>query len=157
MVEGEKIGLRVAVRAILLDEEDRVLLGIRAKGIGAGQWALIGGKPDKGESLKSAVMRETQEEVGISFHPQRYREIIGSGKDTPDSWLITYFWGYVEPTSISINPEEIIEAQFFTLEEVGKLDTAFGHWVVICEFFANFSTIQKGRQFPPLTLTIGQH
>lgn len=149
----ENLVLAKVARAILLDEKERVLLGVRAKGDEAGKWALIGGKPNKRESLERAVIREVWEEVGLSFYPERYREIIGSGKDTPDSWLITYFWGYVEPTGINLNPEEIIEAKFFTLEEVGKLDTAFDHWTVICEFFANFSTIREGRQFPPLKLT----
>ena len=41
---------QVAVRAIILVNHNKVLLGKRARGIGVGQYALIGGKPDEGES-----------------------------------------------------------------------------------------------------------
>jgi 8-oxo-dGTP pyrophosphatase MutT (NUDIX family) len=158
MVErGENIGFSVAVRAILLDKKGRVLLGLRARGIGAGQWALIGGKPDKkGESLESAVIRETQEEVGISFQPKRYREIIGPDGVTQDRWLTAYFWDQTGQTNINLNRDEIKAADFFTLKEVFNLDVAFDHLEVICEFFANFSTIREGQQFPPLKLATGQ-
>jgi 8-oxo-dGTP pyrophosphatase MutT (NUDIX family) len=153
---GECLEPGTVARAILLDKKGRVLLGLRKRGIGVGQWALIGGKPEEGENLKKAVVREVWEEVGISFRPRRYREIIGSDGVTSDKWFIAYFWGRPRSTNINLNQNEVKEAGFFTLEEIINMDIAFDHKRVIFEFFANFSTIQKGRQFPSLPQATGK-
>jgi ADP-ribose pyrophosphatase YjhB (NUDIX family) len=44
-------------RAIIMDEEGKVLLGKRGRGIGEGLYALIRGKPDQGESAEEAIVR----------------------------------------------------------------------------------------------------
>jgi ADP-ribose pyrophosphatase YjhB (NUDIX family) len=54
------------VRAILVFD-GKVLLGKRGRGDGQGLYALLGGKPDEGETPEQAVVREVKEESGLDF------------------------------------------------------------------------------------------
>lgn len=56
--------LRAAVRALVLDGDDRVLL-VRFDWPDKSVWALPGGGVDPGESLEQAVVRELAEESGL--------------------------------------------------------------------------------------------
>lgn len=54
------------VRAIITDEQHRVLLLRREESIkGGGQWCLPGGKVDYGQLVEEAVIREIQEETQL--------------------------------------------------------------------------------------------
>ncbi|MEU7895201.1 NUDIX domain-containing protein [Nonomuraea sp. NPDC049152] len=60
-------GLRRSVRAILVDEDERVLLcrhDLTSEG-GPVVWAMPGGGVEPGESLLTALRRELDEEVGL--------------------------------------------------------------------------------------------
>jgi ADP-ribose pyrophosphatase YjhB (NUDIX family) len=48
------------------DDGERLLLIRRAAGPYAGQWALVGGKWEFGETLPEAIVREVAEETGLS-------------------------------------------------------------------------------------------
>ena len=55
----------VAVGAIVLDADGRVLLVQRGQPPGEGLWSVPGGKLEAGESIAAAVARETREETGL--------------------------------------------------------------------------------------------
>lgn len=46
-------------------EDERILLGMKKRGFGAGRWNGFGGKVEDGESIEEAARREMQEEVSI--------------------------------------------------------------------------------------------
>jgi len=50
----------------MIRDNDRLLLGMKKRGFGAGWWNGFGGKLDKGEDLITAAKREVFEEVGIT-------------------------------------------------------------------------------------------
>ena len=52
---------------VLIREQDRVLLGMKKRGFGAGRWNGFGGKVEAGESIEAAAKRETFEECGITL------------------------------------------------------------------------------------------
>jgi 8-oxo-dGTP diphosphatase/2-hydroxy-dATP diphosphatase len=51
---------------LLLDpRENRIFLGMKKKGLGAGRWNGFGGKVEMRESIENAVKREVLEESGV--------------------------------------------------------------------------------------------
>lgn len=50
----------------LLIKDDQVLLAKKMRGHGEGKWNGFGGKPNEGENIEDAALRETQEEIGIT-------------------------------------------------------------------------------------------
>ena len=135
----DNIPTSIAVRAILLDENNRVLLVKRAKGVFAeDKWCLPGGKPNPDENMADAVERKTKEEVAISFEP-RY---VG-GFENPDvsngaRWFTHYFEGKVpeDYMGLGLNEEENSEVGFFSEGELGLLDIAFDHRQVLEVYFS---------------------
>jgi mutator protein MutT len=57
--------LRYSTLCFLVDEE-MILLAMKKKGFGAGRWNGVGGKVEAGESIEQAMVRETQEEIGVT-------------------------------------------------------------------------------------------
>jgi 8-oxo-dGTP diphosphatase/2-hydroxy-dATP diphosphatase len=49
----------------IIKQEERILLGLKKRGFGAGLWNGFGGKIEKGESIMQAVIREIKEEIGL--------------------------------------------------------------------------------------------
>lgn len=58
----------------LLDN-DRVLLAMKKRGFGEGKWNGVGGKPQGEETVEDAIIRETQEEIGIQVHPDHLEKV----------------------------------------------------------------------------------
>lgn len=61
-----------AVGAIIADAESRVLLIIRGREPGKGQFGLPGGFVDPGETLEAACIREMQEETNLTATSMQY-------------------------------------------------------------------------------------
>lgn len=58
------------VAVAMLDEEGRVLMQQRRKGAAhGGLWEFPGGKVEQGESPESALIREIEEELGVTLDP----------------------------------------------------------------------------------------
>jgi mutator protein MutT len=51
---------------LLLRKDDQVLLAMKKRGFGAGRWNGVGGKLDEGETVEQALVRECQEEIGVT-------------------------------------------------------------------------------------------
>jgi 8-oxo-dGTP diphosphatase/2-hydroxy-dATP diphosphatase len=49
----------------IVRQGDKVLLGMKKRGFGAGRWNGFGGKVDTGETVEQAARREIKEEAGI--------------------------------------------------------------------------------------------
>lgn len=72
----------LAVSAVILDDQNRVLLVERANPPAAGLWSLPGGKVEPGERLAEACVREVREETGLQVVPGALvgiAERIGTG------------------------------------------------------------------------------
>ena len=86
------LGVRPSVSAVILDRRGRLLLQQRSDG---GQWGLPGGSVEIGESVADAVVREVQEETGLTVRPRR---IVGVYSD-PALQVVRYpdgnVWHYV--------------------------------------------------------------
>ena len=65
---------KINTTLVLLLKENQVLLGEKKRGFAKGTLNGIGGKQDPGETIDEAMIRETQEEIGVT--PIEY-ELIG--------------------------------------------------------------------------------
>ena len=59
----------------IVHQPPRVLLGMKKYGLGQGRWNGFGGKVERGESIEQAMVRETQEEAGITVYGATKRGI----------------------------------------------------------------------------------
>lgn len=60
----------------LIHDDERVLLGMKKRGFGAGRWNGFGGKLMEGESIEEAARREVEEEAGVLVRNLEKRGII---------------------------------------------------------------------------------
>ncbi len=58
--------MQQATLCFLMRGEDEILLAMKKRGFGAGKWNGVGGKPQDGESIEKATIREMQEEISVS-------------------------------------------------------------------------------------------
>jgi len=56
---------KVIMNICFILKDGKVLLGMKKRGFGAGQWNGFGGKINPGETIEEGVKRETQEESGV--------------------------------------------------------------------------------------------
>lgn len=58
---------------LFLLREDEILLAMKKRGFGKDRWNGVGGKIEPGETLEEALVRETQEEIGVT--PTSYHQV----------------------------------------------------------------------------------
>ena len=121
-------GLQAAAVAIVLvpGEEGRAafLLTRRAPRLRShgGQWALPGGRLDRGESQEAAALRELREELGLALEPS---SVLGLLDDYPtrSGFVITpvVLWGEDagEPCA---NPREVASVHRVPVSELARSD-----------------------------------
>ncbi len=59
--------VKIGVGVIILNSDNKILLGLRRGSHGVNTWGLPGGHVDFGETLKEAVIRETHEETNLTL------------------------------------------------------------------------------------------
>jgi 8-oxo-dGTP pyrophosphatase MutT (NUDIX family) len=62
-----------ALSLLFLRRGGEVLLAMKKRGFGEGRWNGVGGKVESGETIESAMIRETQEEIGVT--PTVYEKV----------------------------------------------------------------------------------
>jgi len=122
----------IAVGAVVLDANDRVLLIRRAKPPAAGKWSVPGGKVKHGETLQKACAREVREETGIAIAPGPLVEVVER---------ITEGFHYVildfaarpgtEPAPQPRAADDVEEARWVGLDKLEDYDTTEGLVAVI--------------------------
>ncbi len=121
-------GLRPAAVALALLANDAgepcFVLTLRAAKMNnhAGQYALPGGRLDRGESAEQAALRELSEEVGLELPPM---SVLGVLDDYPtrSGFVITPVVVWAGSTiELKPNPREVAEVYRVRLEELGRPD-----------------------------------
>lgn len=125
---------KVVTRAIILNNEKKVLLGKRARNDAIGKWALVGGKPDGNETLEETIIREVKEELGSEFAPIFWMEELDDSFGKGEEWRVIYFYGTAKG-DYNINKDEVMEIDFFGPEELDTIDIAYDHKHILTRFF----------------------
>ena len=99
---------------MLVIHGDCVVLGRKAEWV-AGMYSTLAGFVEPGESLEDAVAREVMEEVNIPVSNIRYH----SSQPWPfPSSLMLGFYADAESEDITMNPDELEDARWFTRQEL---------------------------------------
>ncbi|MFD0276107.1 NUDIX domain-containing protein [Kitasatospora sp. NPDC127111] len=119
LVGTRKLWLSAAA-AVVLDDQDRVLLAQRADD---GRWALPGGILEPGEEPADGVVRECFEETGVEVVP----EVLASVSVTPDvtypngdvtQYLVLVFRCRAVGGEARINDDESLAVGWFGMDEL---------------------------------------
>jgi mutator protein MutT len=66
------LNVAAAVAGVIVEEQGRMVVLVRGKEPGKGQWDLPGGFVDPGETAEEALRREVREEIGLEVTALRY-------------------------------------------------------------------------------------
>jgi NADH pyrophosphatase NudC (nudix superfamily) len=115
--------------AIVLDEEDRVLLARRASDPGAGLWDLLGGFIDEGEEPLAALVREVDEETSLRVEPGAYLGAYPDRYGGDGIFTLNLYWlARIIGGEISLDEEELREVAWFGAEDLpGPAEFAFAN------------------------------
>lgn len=124
------------VAAIILSDDDEILLTCRNVEPFKGQWCLPGGHIDQFEKVKDAVIREVKEETGLDFEANFFSffdEIAA-----PYNWhaVVIAFVGK-GTGNIATQESEVSDIKWFSLEEARSLPLAFEHNQILDEYISN--------------------
>lgn len=105
---------------LFLKTDDQILLAMKKRGFGAGKWNGVGGKLEAGETVEQALIRECQEEIGVtptSYSPVAELDFVQDA-ETDDPWHM-YVYAYI-CTEWQGEPSESEEMapQWFGLDEI---------------------------------------
>ncbi len=126
-----------SVVAVIVDEQERVVLTRRGVPPFLGQWVMPGGKISLGEPMQSALRREVREEVGIDVSVggliDAYEHVV-PGPDN-DHHVILYYRCRPSRPDLTPNPAEVSEAQWVPRGELSGYDMPEGTRHVLGRLF----------------------
>ena len=121
------------VGALFVGRDSKILLGLRAasKKVWPCHWDTIGGRVEAGESLEEALVREVQEEVGVT--PTQFRLIATVNERQPEIYgevlhhiYAVTGWQGGEPANVC---DEHTELSWFSVGEMRQLTN-----IVDCDY-----------------------
>ncbi len=112
---------KVAVGAVIANDQGQVLLVRRAIEPGYGKWVFPGGYVDRGEEVQLAAIREAREEAGVDIRLEGLIDIYSYPGRTPV--IIVYAARHLAG-ALAVD-DEGLEARWFTEREIPWDELAF--------------------------------
>lgn len=114
--------------AVIIQKDNRFLLGQEATPIIYGLWNWQQGKVESGEEIETTAIREAKEEVGFDIVLKKKLRVIEN--PFPGTKETHVFLGEIVGGELKISEGEILQAKWFTLDEVETIkDQMPGPWV----------------------------
>ena len=101
----------------LIEKDNKYLLIQEAKGDVRGKWSLPAGHLDPNETIFDSAKREIQEECGLNVELTGVCQ-IGNLKLQNDTFVSVIFSTKILSGDIKFSPTEILDAKWFTYEEI---------------------------------------
>ena len=113
----------LSVRALASDGNGRFAVGQRANGECAGQWELLGGGVEEGETYQETAIREAYEEGNILMYPTTQsfliqKRIIPDGKYAGRPQYVFGCFGVVEEPEKLSPGEDIADVRWLTPDHI---------------------------------------
>ncbi len=110
---------RVAVHLFLIKDGRILLLRRYNTGYEDGNYSIVAGHLDGGEEIKSAMIREAQEEAGIEISPTD-REFAGVMHDKTDKEYVSFFLTASQWSGeiINMEPHKCDDLSWFDLDDL---------------------------------------
>lgn len=119
-------GVEVITSAIIENPEGKILLVRSPKW--HNKWIMPGGHIEPGEMIEQALLREVEEEVGLSLKSEGiiiYGELIGSEDfNRPAHFIYFDILCKTENSDIKIDNEELTDYKWITPQEALEMDLA---------------------------------
>ena len=112
---------KVAVGAIITNEQNQIVLVRRAIDPGYGKWVFPGGYVDRGEEVMVAAVREAREEAGLDIRIDRLVNVYSYPGRAP---VIIVYAATMTGGCLGCD-DEGLEARFFAPDEIPWDDLAF--------------------------------
>jgi len=116
----------VCVGAVVVDDENRLLLIRRGHGAAQGEWSVPGGRVEAGELLAEAVVREPAEETGLEGI---CGDLIGwvERLDDDHHFVILDFTATVlDPDQVPVAGDDAAEVAWVPVHEVAERNLVGG-------------------------------
>ncbi len=136
--------LRVTAKGIIR-VDDRVLLVRKPDGA----WDLPGGRLNPGETLKSALFREVQEEIGVGVDIGDLVHLAVRVKRCRPRFFFMYMCSSRAPLADITLSEEHVEARLFTTSQVERLDMKDRYKKSVRKAVARIRHRRVGRIYDP--------
>lgn len=112
--------------AVILDEDERVLLGRRVFDPGAGKWDLPGGFLEEHEDPVAALRREVREETGLELEEPEFVGFYLEPYDNRTVLCIT--WLARSSGGTAVAGDDLAEVRWFEPDELPLDELAFAHY-----------------------------
>lgn len=120
--EEEQEKKRENAIGVIVDKKNKILLGKRRivdGGWGNGQYALIGGEVEDGETPEKACLREIKEETNLNVKNIEHKMTLNNDSNGVDYIFLCEYYG--EPINVKLNDEHSSYG-WFDINEMDYLD-----------------------------------
>lgn len=112
---------RVSVKAIILDDQNRLLIGKGEEGDEG--WEIPGGGLEHNESLEECLSREIEEELGVNVQKVGRISFVYRGRSVR-GWMILRIAVLVELKDFNFKYGDMTEGKFITKDELKSINFA---------------------------------
>jgi NAD+ diphosphatase len=142
---GKLLFPRIEPAVIVLVEMPGRCLLARHRGAAAGAYSTLAGFVEIGECLEDAVRRELQEEAGVRVSAVRYQ---GSQAWPFPAGLMVGFRAVAASDEVAVDDNELVEARWFTRDEVVEMRAAGNPRTDSIEHFLVGTWLAEGDNVP---------
>lgn len=122
-----------AIDAVIIDENETVVLIKRRNPPFQNHWALPGGFVELGEKVEAAVLREAEEETGLQVRILKLVGVYSDPKRDPRGHVIsiTYLCKRIDSVANPHGGDDAKEAKVFNRPDLENIPLAFDHNLII--------------------------